>query len=109
MQLPGDGQLHGVIGPESLRLGQGVGVGQEDGRHLEDVVLVGGVVAELGEDGRGGGSAAASMPPRPRRVTAAVTSIRVMRARNSSWPAAGSARAWTQAVPISWTYRLTMP
>jgi hypothetical protein len=56
-----------------------------------------------------GAETPASMPPRLRRAMAAVTSTRVMRARKISWATAGSASAWTQAVPISGTYRLTIP
>src|SRR5438309_2221804 len=49
MQLPGDGQLHGVIGPQSMRLGQGFGIGQQGGCNFQNVVLSGGVLAELGK------------------------------------------------------------
>jgi hypothetical protein len=45
------------------------------------------------------------VPPRSRRVIAATVSACVTRTMKSEWRAAGAARACTQAVPVSSTYR----
>jgi hypothetical protein len=63
--------------------------------------LAGEIVVEIRERGRGvlGRDLAATLP----RVTAATISTSVIRTRKSECPAAGAARACTQAVPVSWT------
>ena len=56
MQIGGRCQLHGVVGPQAVDFRQPFGVGQQGGRDFQDVVLVSGVMPELGEDGGHGGS-----------------------------------------------------
>ena len=62
MQIGRRCQLHGVVSPQAVDLRQPFGVGQQSGRDFQDGVLVGGIVAELGQEGRrdGGGYGAAT-------------------------------------------------
>ena len=64
MQLPGDGKLDCVVA-QPVCLSQSESVGQQQWGDFQDVVLVKGVAAELGEDVRcgGGGHQAAAAPP----------------------------------------------
>ena len=64
LYVSGRCQLDGVVGPQAVGFRQPFGVGQDGGCDFQDGVLVGGIVAELGQErwyGGGHGTAPASV------------------------------------------------
>ena len=56
MQLDGDGELHGVIAAQAVAFGKPLGGAEQGGRDFKDIVLMRGVVTELGDQGGSGGN-----------------------------------------------------
>jgi hypothetical protein len=71
----------------------------QGGGYLDDEVLAGEIVVEIGQ--RGCGVLGREKDPRSFRVKAATVSASVIRTTKSECPAAGVVRACTQRVPTS--------
>jgi hypothetical protein len=66
VNVEGNRQLHGVVGPEPVPAGGQHGIGEQGGSELDDAVALGQMAAEMAEDCGGLGGGAIARPPAAR-------------------------------------------
>lgn len=106
MEFEGNGQWDGVVSKEVVSVGESGGISSQRRRDLRDAIIQADVGLELLQRGRGRPGRQAPAPAAAGRR--GVSSPSVIRAMSIKWPEPGTARDWTQAMPVSWIERLTI-